>query len=52
MQWQPCAFHDGNVQLCFENFSAVQVFMASNKENKDLKENGPELQDKEWGKSL
>ena len=26
--------------------------MASSKENKDLKENGPELQDKEWGKSL
>ena len=26
--------------------------MTSNKENKDLKENGPELQDKEWGKSL
>ena len=26
--------------------------MASNKENKNLKENGPELQDKEWAKSL
>ena len=26
--------------------------MASNKETNDLKKNGPELQDKEWAKSL
>ena len=26
--------------------------MASNEESKDLKGNGPELQDKRWGKSL
>ena len=54
MQRQPCAFIFlyGNVSLCFENFSTVQVFMALNMGNKDLKENDPELQGKEWRKSL